>query len=85
MRDEDLNRNLWEAIRAWREMYLSAQPDETSWNALLSAPEPDFAESHPVFCAIEQNRFGGICVVMTDAHNNVVERLKISPPYTRED
>lgn len=74
MTNDELNRNLWEAIRSWREMYLRSS--EPAWDALMAVPDPDFHESHDIYCAIEHDHLG--CrVVMTDATNQVVERIPI--------
>jgi len=85
MNNDELNKSLWELISTIRGMNFHQTPEQqTAWDALLAVPGPDFWPEHSIFCAIEQDHLG-VRVVMTDATNNVVERLKISPPYTRED
>lgn len=76
MNDDELNKNLWEVIRAWRDMNMKPHQESDTWHKLLNLPEPDFAESHDVYAAIENDRFG-LYVVMTDSTNCAVERLKI--------
>ena len=71
----DLDKNLWEAIRAFREMYLQTR-EETAWQELLAAPPKDSVYGHDILIGEERNQFG-VFLVMVDNTLHEVKRWRL--------
>ena len=71
----DLDKNLWDAIRAFREMYLQTR-EETAWQELLAAPPKDSVYGHELLIGEERNHLGTY-LVLIDCTAKEVKRWKI--------
>ena len=73
---DNLDKNLWEAIRAFREMYLQSQGEEKAWQDLLAAPPKDNVYDHELLIGEERNQFGAF-LVLIDCTAHEVKRWRI--------
>ena len=72
----DLDKNLWEAIRAFREMYLNSPGEEKTWRDLLEAPPRDSVYGHDLYIGEERDQFGTF-LVLIDCTAHEVKRWRI--------
>ena len=79
----DLDKNLWEAIQAFREMYIghtgefwNAKDEEKAWQDLLNLPPKDSVYDHELLIGEERNHFGTY-LILIDCTAKEVKRWKI--------